>query len=63
VRVDAYAAALLDFYDSRLDDTYDLHKLPGGLAALHECAIAAGNARVPGLEIPPVDIAKEAHWI
>jgi len=63
MRANAYAGAILDFYDSRLDDSYSLHKLPGGLAALHECAIAASDARVPGFEIPPVDIAKEAHWI
>jgi hypothetical protein len=63
VRVDEYAAAILDFYDAGLDDSYGLHKLPGGLATLHECALTADSARVPGLDITPVDIAKEAYWI
>lgn len=62
-RFDDYAGAILDFYETGLDDTYTLHKLPGGLATLHECAIASGRTRVPGLDVPPVDIAKEAHWI
>jgi hypothetical protein len=62
-RIDDYASAILDFYGTGLDDDYALHKLPGGLATLHECAITSGEARVPGLEAPPVDIAKEAHWI
>jgi hypothetical protein len=62
-RLDDYASAILDFYDSGLDDNYSLHKLPGGLATLHECAIAGGKKNVPVLEVPPVDIAKEAHWI
>jgi hypothetical protein len=62
-RIDDYASAILDFYGTGLDDDYALHKLPGGLATLHECAITSGEARVPGLEASPVDIAKEAHWI
>jgi hypothetical protein len=62
-RFDDYASAILEFYDSGLDNNYSLHALPGGLATLHECAIAGGKQSVPGLGSPPVDIAKEAHWI
>lgn len=61
-RIGQYAAALLEFYDARLNETYALHKLPGGLATLHECALADGGM-VAGLEIVPVDIPKQAHWI
>jgi hypothetical protein len=52
-----------EFYAGRLDASYALHKLPGGLAALHECAMAAGNAVVPGIGTAPVDIIKEAYWL
>jgi hypothetical protein len=58
-----YSDDIAGFFRSRLDGEYDLHKLPGGLAALHECALAAELDRVPGLAIAPVDIAREAHWI
>jgi hypothetical protein len=62
-RVGDYAGAILDFYGNRLDGDYALHKLPGGLATLHECALAEGAACVPGLDVAPVDVAKQAHWI
>jgi hypothetical protein len=62
-RVGEYAGAILDFYGNRLGDDYALHKLPGGLATLHECALAESAPCVPGLEVAPVDIAKQAHWI
>jgi hypothetical protein len=58
-----YADDLVNFYGTNLNGGYALHKLPGGLAALHESAIAAELGDVPGLSIPPVDIVKEAHWI
>jgi hypothetical protein len=62
-RVIDFADDIHRFYDTRLDRDYALHKLPGGLAALHECALTAGAARVPGLDIVPVDVAREAFWI
>ncbi|HKQ44706.1 MAG TPA: hypothetical protein VJS47_04865 [Rhizomicrobium sp.] len=58
-----YADDIIGFYDTKLDGDYALHKLPGGLAALHECALAVDLPGVPGLEIPPVDIARQAYWI
>jgi hypothetical protein len=62
-RVGDYAGDIHRFYDSDLDGGYALHKLPGGLAALHECALTARKATVPGLDIAPVDVAREACWI
>lgn len=58
-----YADDIIGFYDTRLNGDYSLHKLPGGLATLHECALAVELAEVPGLEIAPVDIARQACWI
>lgn len=51
------------FYDTRLDGEYSLHKLPGGLAAMHECALITRSDTVPGIGIVPVDVAREAYWI
>lgn len=62
-RVYDFADDIHRFYGSRLDGDYTLHKLPGGLAALHECALTAGAQSVPGLDIAPVDVAREAYWI
>jgi len=58
-----YADDLADFYSNPLNAAYALHKLPGGLAALHDCALAVELDHVPGLVVAPVDIAKEAYWI
>jgi hypothetical protein len=58
-----YADDIIGFYDTNLNADYTLHKLPGGLATLHECALAVKRAEVPGLEIAPVDIARDACWI
>jgi hypothetical protein len=62
-RMRDYAGDISDFYDTRLDDGYTLHKLPGGLAALHECALAEDLHEVPALGVAPVDVAREAYWI
>jgi hypothetical protein len=62
-RANDFADDIQRFYGTRLDGNYDLHKLPGGLAALHECALIAGASRVMGLNIAPVDVALEACWI
>jgi len=62
-RVLDFADDIHRFYETRLDENYTLHKLPGGLAALHECALTARAAKVPGLNIVPVDVAREACWI
>ncbi|HVV28468.1 MAG TPA: hypothetical protein VHC40_10945 [Rhizomicrobium sp.] len=62
-RVRDYANDIAGFYHDKLDEDYDLHKLPGGLAALHECALTAGQRAVPGLGVAPVDVAREACWI
>lgn len=62
-RVYDFADDIHRFYGARLDGGYTLHKLPGGLAALHECALTAGAKTVPGLDIAPVDVAREACWI
>ena len=58
-----YADDIIGFYDTKLDGDYKLHKLPGGLATLHECALAVKLPEVPGLEMAPMDIAREAYWI
>lgn len=59
----AYAGDLCGFFGGSLDSEYRLHKLPGALAALHECSLIGRLAAVPGLRIPPVDVAREACWI
>jgi hypothetical protein len=63
IRARDYAEDINRFYDWGLDHNYSLHKLPGGLATLHECALTAEMASVPGLYVAPVDVAREACWI
>lgn len=62
-RLRDYAQDVTGFYTSQLGADYTLHKLPGGLATLHECALAENLPLVPGLGIRPVDVAREAYWI
>ena len=62
-RAHSYAEALCDFYGGPLGPGYRLHKLPGGLAALHECALIKGFSAVPELRVAPVDVARHACWI
>lgn len=45
------------------DQGYSLHKVPGALATIHEAAFMTGDATVPGLEVPRIDIIKEAGWL
>lgn len=58
-----YAQSLEAFYGAPLSQDYRLHRLPGGLAALHECALLLGAKRTPGLATAPIDIISEAYWL
>jgi len=64
-RAREYAGDIVRFYGASggLGPDYSLHKLPGGLAALHECALIADADTVPGLGVAPVDVPKQACWI
>lgn len=52
-----------EFFNSPIDPNYTLHKLPGAIATLHECAYIIKSENVQFLDIPRVDIIKEAYWI
>lgn len=62
-RANVYANDLGSFFSHDLNGRYALHKLPGGLATLHECAMATDQPVVDGFDIEPVDIVKGAYWI
>jgi hypothetical protein len=62
-RAARYASDILDFMRARLDGSYALHKLPGALATVHECALICGRKDVFGLAPKPVDIIQEAFWL
>lgn len=51
------------FLTAPLPENYTLHKLPGALATMHECALVEGLSEVPELGIAPVDIIRQAYWI
>jgi hypothetical protein len=61
-RAQRMSADLADFFAAPPPDDYTLHKLPGALATLHECALITGDS-VDGLDIAPIDIIAEAYWI
>jgi hypothetical protein len=63
LRAERYLDDLVRFFDAGLSDGYRLHRLPGALATMHECAMLTGNTSVAGLSIPPIDIIKAANWI
>ena len=62
-RAERYASDILRFMQGRLDPSYALHKLPGALATVHECALICGRQDTFGLAPKPVDIIREAYWI
>lgn len=58
-----FAGDVLDFLKGEVPDSYSLHKLPGALATMHECALIAGRETLVDTDIAPVDIIKSAFWI
>ncbi|WP_336973156.1 hypothetical protein [Sphingobium aromaticiconvertens] len=46
-----------------LPEGYTLHKLPGALATMHECALLEGLPALTELGIAPIDIIKDAYWL
>lgn len=62
-RAGDYAADIADFLSTHAGTDYGLHKLPGALATLHECALILGDTEVLGLDTPPIDIIKDAGWL
>ncbi|MFN3701829.1 MAG: glycosyltransferase family 4 protein [Alphaproteobacteria bacterium] len=65
--VKARAAEFIDdtvaFFCKPVASTYSLHKIPGALASIHECAWLTGEARVRGIDVPRIDIIKRAYWL
>jgi hypothetical protein len=57
------AADLSSFFEKGLTRDYRLHRLPGALAAQHECALITGDRTVPGLGLAPLDTIRAAGWI
>ncbi len=62
-RAGRFAEDTIDFLTNRIDADYTLHKLPGALATVHECALIRGDSQAHGLGIAPIDIIKDAFWI
>lgn len=51
------------FFETSLDAGYALHRLPGALAALHECSLLLNETEAPSLAIAPRDIILTAYWL
>jgi len=51
------------FFETGLTQEYRLHRLPGALAAQHECALITGDRTVHGLALAPLDIIRAAGWV
>lgn len=58
-----YAADVRAFLLARVGPDYPLHKLPGALATLHECALICGETDRLAFEGPAIDIIKAAGWL
>jgi hypothetical protein len=63
IRVRKLLADTRNFLENIPDGKYGLHKVPGALATMHECALFLDDNIVDGIGIPPVDIISEAHWL
>ncbi|GAA0670985.1 hypothetical protein [Rheinheimera tangshanensis] len=62
-RVSKFNLDLVAFFYAIPDEGYSLHKLPGALATLHETSLLLGMDKVSELDIPPLDIIKQAYWL
>lgn len=62
-RAGDYAQAIAAFLMIQTPQTYALHRLPGALAALHECALIQDETRVEALATPARDIILDAGWL
>lgn len=62
-RARAYFDDIHNFYIRDMDGDYALHCLPGGLATLHECALAMDLPIIDSLDVEPIDIVKGAYWL
>lgn len=61
--IENFRKDLLLFLSNLPKEGYSLHKLPGALATLHETSLLLKETQVKGLDIPPIDIVKLAHWL
>lgn len=55
--------AHIEGYFTKPDDRYTLHKVPGALAAYHECAAIASKVCPLTRDGRPIDIIKQAYWL
>lgn len=62
-RAEKYASDIVEFFRFGVDGAYTLHKLPGALATLHECAMITNDETVAGLTVAPRDVMLAAYWI
>jgi hypothetical protein len=62
-RARRFGADIASFFETGLTRDYRLHRLPGALAAQHECALITGDRTVQGLGIAPLDTIRAAGWI
>ncbi|MGI9508837.1 MAG: hypothetical protein ACR2QJ_05760 [Geminicoccaceae bacterium] len=64
----AYALDIASYLDAHLGPAYPLHKLPGALATMHECALIDRSISLGDLGLTvngdhPRDIMKEISWL
>lgn len=64
-RAKAYAQDILTYLAANLKADYALHKLPGALATLHECALINPEVSLAKLgdAIKPKDIMSDVSWL
>ena len=62
-RADRFIDDTLEFFKAPLSSSYSLHRLPGALATLHECAFITGDQRVRGIDTPRIDIIRTAYFL
>lgn len=62
-RSDRFIKDILTYLSAIPNQGYTLHKVPGALATVHEASFIIEASNIPGLEVPLVDIIKEAGWL
>lgn len=62
-RAERFATDIAAFLSAPIPAAYTLHKLPGALATLHECAFICDAPQTTAIGTAPIDIIKDAYWI
>jgi hypothetical protein len=62
-RISRMSRDIENFIIEKLNPAYEIHKLPGALAAYHECALLLSKNYLDSFQCETKNIIKDAYWL